>query len=105
MDAKERVVKVLPQVSDKVQDLLPDVEEDLLSEMRGKEYKCRGGGVERSGWMGSIEVKEIWIECLLFVDEITVVGMKGEMEESVRRVKKVIDQWEKRNNEGKEDVL
>ena len=42
---------------------------------------------------------------MLFADDTTVVGTKGEMDESVRRVKEVMGRWEERNNEDKEEVL
>ena len=42
---------------------------------------------ERVRERGSGEAKEIRIDCMLFADDTTVVGTKGEMDESVRRVK------------------
>ena len=54
---------------------------------------------------GSGEAKEIRIDCMLFADDKTVVGKKGEMDESVRCVKEVMGRWEERNNEDKEEVL
>ena len=54
---------------------------------------------------GCEKAKEIRIDCMLFADDITVVGTKGEMEESVRRVKEVMGRCEERNNEDKEEVL
>ena len=42
---------------------------------------------------------------MLFADDTTVVGTKGEMDESVRRVKEVMGRWEERNDEDKEEVL
>ena len=39
---------------------------------------------------------------MLFADDTTVVGTKGEMDESVRRVEKVMGRWEERD---KEEVL
>ena len=36
---------------------------------------------------------------MLFADDTTVVGKKGEMDESVRSVKEVMGRWEERNNE------
>ena len=42
---------------------------------------------------------------MLFVDDTTVVGRKGEMDESVRCVKEVMGRCEERNNEDKEEVL
>ena len=50
------------------------------------------------------EAKEIRIDCMLFADDTTVVGTKGEMDESVRRVKEVMGRWEERNNGDKEEV-
>ena len=42
---------------------------------------------------------------MLFADDTTVVGTKGEMDESVKRVKEVMGRWEERNNEDKEEAL
>ena len=41
---------------------------------------------------------------MLFADDTTVVGTKGEMDKSVRRVEEVKGMWEERNNEDKEEV-
>ena len=60
---------------------------------------------ERVREKGIREAKEIRIDCMLFADDTTAVGAKGEMEESVRRVKEVMGRWEERNNEDKKDVL
>ena len=60
---------------------------------------------ERVRERGSGEAKEIQIDCMLFADDTTVVRTKGEMDESVRRVKEVMGRWEERNNEDKEEVL
>ena len=60
---------------------------------------------ERVRERGSGEAKEIRIDCMLFADDMTVVGTEGEMDESVRRVKEVMGRWEERNNEDKEEVL
>ena len=60
---------------------------------------------ERVRERGSGEAKEIQIDCMLFADDTTVVGTKGEMDESVRRVKEVMGRWEERNNEDKGEVL
>ena len=60
---------------------------------------------ERVRERGSGEAKEIRIDCMLFAVDTTVVGTKGEMDESVRRVKEVMGRWEERNNEDKEEVL
>ena len=57
---------------------------------------------ERVRERGSGEAKEIRIDCMLFANDTTVVGMKGELDESVRHVKEVMDRWEERN---KEEVL
>ena len=58
---------------------------------------------ERVREKGSCEAKEIRINCMLFADDTTVVGTKGEMDESVRRAKEVMGRWEERNNEDKEE--
>ena len=59
---------------------------------------------ERVRERGSGEAKEIRIYCMLFADDTTMVGTKGKMDKSVRRVK-VMGRWEERNNEDKEEVL
>ena len=41
----------------------------------------------------------------LFADDTVIVSTKGEMDESVQRVKEVMNRWEERNNEDKEEVL
>ena len=51
------------------------------------------------------DAKEIRRDCMLFVDDTTVVGTKEGVGESLRRVKGVIGRWEERNNEDKEEVL
>ena len=60
---------------------------------------------ERVRERGNVEAKEIQIDCMLFADDTTVVGTKGEMDESVRRVREVMGRWEERHNEDKEEVL
>ena len=60
---------------------------------------------ERVRERGSGEAKEIRIDCMLFADDTTVVGTKGEMGESVKRLKEVMGRWKERNNEDKEELL
>lgn len=60
---------------------------------------------EQAWEKGSSETKEVRVTSSLFADDTTIVGMKGEIDESVRRVKRVRNQWEERKNEEKEEVL
>ena len=53
----------------------------------------------------STETKMVKITSCLFADDTTIIGVGGEMEESVRRVKEVMGRWEERNNEDKEERL
>ena len=58
------------------------------------------------GWeRGCTEAKEMKVSSALFADDTTILGVKGEMDESVRRVKEVMNKWEERNNDDKEEVL
>ena len=41
----------------------------------------------------------------LFADDTIIEGKKGELDEGVREVKRVMGEWEERNNEEKEEVL
>ena len=45
------------------------------------------------------------MSCALFADDTTIVGMSGELDEGVRVVKSVMDEWKERNNDAKEEVL
>ena len=58
------------------------------------------------GWeKGSSETKEVKITSALFADDTTIVGTKGEINEGVERIKSVMNKWEERNNDDKEEVL
>ena len=39
------------------------------------------------------------MSCALFADDTTIVGMSGELDEGVRVVKSVMDEWKERNND------
>ena len=45
------------------------------------------------------------MSCGLFADDTKIVGMTGELDEGVRVVKSVMNEWEERNNDAKEKVL
>ena len=66
-----------------------------------------GGSFAGSGiWKkGGKECKSVRLSCGLFADDTTVVGMSGELNEGVRYVKSVMNEWEERNNDAKEEVL
>ena len=54
---------------------------------------------------GGRECKSVRMSCGLFADDTTIVGMSGELDEGVRVVKRVMNEWEERNNDAKEEVL
>ena len=54
---------------------------------------------------GNSEAKRIKISQGLFADDTTVIGKKKELEQGVREIKKVMDKFEERNNEDKEEFL
>ena len=54
---------------------------------------------------GGKECKSVKMTCALFADDTTIVGMSGEIDEGVRVVKSVMNDWEERNNEAKEEEL
>ena len=54
---------------------------------------------------GGKECKSVSLTCALFADDTTIVGMSGEIDDGVRRVKSVMNKWEERNNDAKEEVL
>ena len=54
---------------------------------------------------GGKECKRVSLKCALFADDTTIVGMSGEIDEGVRAVKSVMNKWEERNNDAKEEVL
>ena len=54
---------------------------------------------------GGRECKSVRMSCGLFADDTTIVGMSGELDEGVRAMKSVMNEWEERNNEAKEEVL
>ena len=54
---------------------------------------------------GSSEAKTVVVSSLLFADDTTIVGRKGELGEGVEAVKEEMGKWEERNNEDKEERL
>ena len=54
---------------------------------------------------GNSEAKRIKISQGLFADDTTVIGKKRELEQGVREVKNVMNKFEERNNEDKEEFL
>ena len=78
------------------------------SEGVGVGWKWLPGGSFAGGkvWeRGGKECKRVSLTCALFADDTTIVGMSGEIDEGVRAVKSVMNEWEERNNEAKEEVL
>ena len=86
---------------------------------QAEEARCREGEVG-VGWRwvpgGSFagvgnwekecsEAKEVRVRLVLFADDTTVVGTKGEVGRGVDRMKEVMGRWEEKNNEDKEEVL
>ena len=51
------------------------------------------------------EAKRVKIERGLFADDTTIVGRRGELEEGVTATKEVMERFEERNNEAKEEFL
>ena len=43
--------------------------------------------------------------CGFYADGTTIAGICGEIDDGVRLVKSVINEWEERNHETKEEVL
>ena len=74
----------------------------------GVGWKWLPGGSFAGGkvWeKGGKECKSVRLTCALFADDTTIVGMSGEIDEGVREVKRVMNDWEERNNDTKEEVL
>ena len=46
---------------------------------------------------GGRECKTVRMRSALFADDTTIVGMSGELNEGVRSVKSVMNEWEERN--------
>ena len=92
MYASEGFAGRVPHVSNPVQHLPPGGDEPGIGgEGREKSvvWKWMPGSSfasERVRERGCGEAKEIRIDCMLFADDTTVVGTKGEMDESVRHV-------------------
>ena len=53
----------------------------------------------------SSETKGVKFATLLFADDTTLVGERVELEDGVRETKEVMNKWEERNNENKEEEL
>ena len=51
------------------------------------------------------EAVEVWLNLALFRDDTTVLGDEEELEEGVEVVKRVMNEFEERNNEDKEERL
>ena len=51
------------------------------------------------------EAVEVWVDLSLFADDTTVVGDEEELEEGVEEIKRVMSQFEERNNDDKEEKL
>ena len=75
-----------------------------------RELGGEGVGV-RFRWVpgGSFSGTKTWgkgvVSSLLFADDTTIVGRKGELWEGMGAVKEVMGKWEERNNEDKEERL
>jgi len=54
---------------------------------------------------GGTEVKRVVMSSALFADDTTILGVKGEMDEGVNAMKRVMGKWEERCNDAKEEVL
>ena len=51
------------------------------------------------------EAVEVWVDISLFADDTTVVGDEEELERGVEAMKRVMGEFEERNNDGKEERL
>ena len=51
------------------------------------------------------EAKEVRVKLVLFADNNTIVGEKGELGRGVERMKEVMGRWEEKNNEDKEEKV
>ena len=86
---------------------------------QAEEARCREGEVG-VGWRwvpgGSFagagnwekecsEAKEVRVRLVLFADDTTIVGEKGELGRGVDRMKEVMGRWEEKNNEDKEEKV
>ena len=86
---------------------------------QAEEARCREGEVG-VGWRwvpgGSFagagnwekecsEAKEVRVKLVLFADDTTIVGEKGELGRGVERMKEVMGRWEEKNNEDKEEKV
>ena len=49
------------------------------------------------------EAKEVRVRLVLFADDTTIIGEKGELGRGVDRIKEVMSRWEEKNNEDKEE--
>ena len=54
---------------------------------------------------GCSEAKSVRLTSALFADDTTIVGLKGELNEGTEEVKRVMNKWEERNNDDKEENL
>ena len=54
---------------------------------------------------GGREFKTVRISCDLFADDNTIVVRSDAIDGSVKLVKSVMNEWEERNNDAKEEVL
>ena len=54
---------------------------------------------------GGKECKSVRMTSALFADDTTIVGMSDEIDEGVNEMKRVMNEWEERNNDTKEEVL
>ena len=60
---------------------------------------------ERVWEKGGAEAVSVSLTTALFADDTTLLGKKGDMDEVVRVAKEVMNKWEERDNEDKEEVL
>ena len=51
------------------------------------------------------EAREVKMKLVLFADDTTILGKKGELDRGVDRVKEVMGRWEEKNNEDKEEEV
>ena len=69
-------------------------------------YQPTNAFLSTGGWVKpSIETGEKRITLSLFADDTTILGRRAEIEEETRSIKRVMKQFEDKNNEDKEERL
>ena len=116
MGAGKGFERRMPVVPDSVQHLPSScdatVERKKVAEICGKEVGVCFRWVPGSALPGQklwekvhSEAVEVWMDLSLFADDTTAVGDEDQLEEGVETIKKVMSQYEEKNNDDKEESL